>query len=109
MQPVLDPPVATNRAHQALRARLVGAEAGDEMARLQARLGAGLFDLAIDPEDQLDAREPGRLADVGDLVAFDHPKPSGVEFVPFFSTVFASGGRAAAARKLVRIASSNSG
>src|SRR5438046_2952220 len=109
MQPVLDTPMATNSAHQSLRTRLVSPQAGDEIARLQARLDAGRLDLAIDPEDHLDARESGRLADVADLVAFNHPKSSGVDFVPFFSTAFASGSRAAAARKLVRIASSNAG
>src|SRR4051794_15592998 len=79
------------------------------MAGLQTGHDAGLLDLALDPEDHLDARKPGRLADVVDLLAFDHPEPPGVDFIPFFSTDSASGSRAATARKLVRIASSNSG
>ena len=60
--------------------------------RVSWRTGdARLRDLGIDPQDQLDAGELGRLADVVDLLAFHDPEPSGVQLVPFFSTDFASG------------------
>jgi hypothetical protein len=39
--------------------------------------------LGIDPQDQLDAGEAGRLADVVDLLAFD-PELTGVDLAAFF-------------------------
>lgn len=96
MKPVLDRPMATHPPHQPLRAHLVPAHARDQVARLAPDRYARLRDLAIDAEDQIDAREVGRLPDRVDLLTFPDPEPSGVDLAPFFSTALASGACSAA-------------
>src|SRR4051812_45230296 len=102
MQPVLDAPMAPHQAQQLTGGHLVRREAADEVAGLMAARDARDGDVQVDSQDQLDAGEGGRLADVGDLLALHDPDPAGVDLAPFFSAVFTSGGRSAASRKLAR-------
>ena len=70
--------------HQPLRAHLVRAQARDQVPRLAPARCPRPGDLDIDTEDQIDAREVGRLPDVVDLLTFPNPKPSGVDLDPLF-------------------------
>ena len=93
MELVLDAPMSTAEPQQPLRTNFIARNARDLVMGLGVGRDAFRSDFRVDPEDQLDAIERNRIADVVDLFALDNPEFAAVNFAPFLSVVSASGGR----------------